>query len=351
MRDANGNPTRIEHPVGTVVATFGDYDGFGRPGWYDDGVNRVTLTWPANGACLFSSLTANGWTSQFSWAAQDEVATLSTAVYSRPGIYSADYYPDGKLHDVWLRLELTGMQLLYSWTYSEPGELLATTRHTLPLPVPVSAAATEAAAVAADPLVPDARFQPKVVIVRPVGIQGGAALELFGPLSVLYPTFDYLGRQIAQFYMHASASNDEALNDKCALQQIGDERACKAFWSDRGLDANNLPTSDTRAWHHDCMRSARERFKECMSGVARPLDLRLPFSAAVGKLDCERDLATDIARCRVRANELYQVGTPYPHLREAGLFDCVVNSATNERFAQCHAGIPLANRNPLRLPQ
>lgn len=319
------------------AAEFGGHDEFGRPGWYfeRDGV-VVALEWPAGGACLPSSMTSFGWRSDLTWSDSERVQSIVTPLLSRRASYLFNWYPQGGLHMQTADLPISNARLQITRAFDEDGGQSGGSYKFLP------AEPTTSAALAPGAAPPEPRLQPKVV-VRPVaGVPLGA--RLLGPLSLLYPLFDLLGQQIGRFYANAMASSDQTLNDSCAAQMRGDYAACRKFWSDLGLDPENLPTDDLKVAHLRCTQSARERQKDCMAGVVPPL-LNIPDRDRVvgnqAHLDCYKLHASDKEACRQATQAKYAgSGGAYPTLYALDLYGCILSA--QRRLAQCQAGQPLS---------
>lgn len=289
-----GNILRVERN-GLDLVQFGGYDQYGRPGWYAAGAygvsSRVTVTWPAGGACLFSALTEHGWTTTFTWGDLDHVKGIGSSLGSRPVRYAFEYYPDGDLLTASSYLQLYGSTLLTARRYDENGTQIAVKNTFLPPTTTAAAVAPGTAAAVAPGAAPDPFFQPKVSVARPVPGAGPLGARVLGPLSLLYPAFDYLGKQIGRFYVNASniAADKKELSIKCTNELESNYAACakrvdEKYRNDGPMDWTIEAQEDLAA----CNASAREIFQACIEERAKPpLRMPLPNGKSAARQHCE----------------------------------------------------------------
>lgn len=341
VRDTDtGNILRVEQN-GLPIAQFGDYDEFGRAGWYDDGTGRVTVTWPAGGACLFSALTVSDWTSTFSWGDLDHVSSIGAPVGHRPAHYDFGYYSDGALMTASSYVALYGSTVLTARRYAEDGTQIAIKNTFLP---PTAAATAPGTTAAVTPAPANPLLQPKVSVAR-VTPGGPLGVRLLGPLGMVFPS-QWIAEQIGRFYMnvHAAAVNNDTTKERCDAKLIAENRACRKFWTDRGLDPYDLPTDDLKMMHITCQKSALSNHDKCMNGIEPPL-LALPFSGDVGNqanIDCYKMHARDKNSCRVAAKIKYAAtGGAFPTMYQTDLLGCIVSA--QRRLEQCKAGVALSD--------
>jgi hypothetical protein len=338
-----GTITEIQQ-AGTFapVVKFKDYDKFGRPWGYNPGTGWVTVTWPAGGACLFSAITVSDWTSTFAWGDLDHVSSIGGHVGHRPAHYDFGYYPDGDLMTAASYVALYGSTVLTARRYAEDGTQIAI-KNTF-LPPATTAAAVPGGTEAATPAPANPLLQPKVAVAR-VAPGGPLGARLLGPLGIVFPS-QWIGEQIGRFYMnvHAAVVNNNTTKDKCDAQLFADNRACRKFWTDRGLDPYDLPTDDLKIMHNRCLRSALSNHEKCMDGVEPPL-LELPFAGDVGNqanIDCLKNHARDKNSCRQAAQAKYAgSGGAFPTMFQVDLLGCI--GSAQRRLAQCQAGQPLSD--------
>jgi hypothetical protein len=316
-RDEVGNILKVsERKSMRPLATFGDYDAAGRPGWYSDGMATVSVSWAAGNSCLFTALTSLDWTTRFSWGDLDHLAGVDVPVSSNTVASYLFSYLDGELSGVVSKTPVSPWATSTVTQVWAQGALVSSNKVTTAVPALVPSpttsalsAHTAAASVAADPF-----FQPKVKVL-PAAVPGGPAqIEVLGPLSLLYPVFDYLGRQIARFAVNMNAASvDSQTNQKCLDNLNQDYATCE-----QAVDDKYRPTFGSGPWppeaaaeRRECDKSARERYAACIAGQALPaLRLPLPAGTTTARKQCEdaawKQYQSDFLVCEQTFNSGYE---------------------------------------------